>query len=187
MDADWRCPRTSSYLLPVRVRRVSAGLCLAAMLVAGCSSDPGHPRTLPSLTATPTPSATSSATDLEAATSVVRAYYALLNQLVTTMDPRGIASLMTGACPCRQQLTAISEAQAKQEHYIDHVDLVSLTPVRDTPIEVSVLVEYNAGRGGLVDAHGRTVTTSKARNGVKRLFRVTREADRWLIADIASA
>jgi hypothetical protein len=159
------------------------------VLVVGCSSDPGHPTTLASLTATPTASAspTPSTTDLEAATNVVRRYYALLNELVKTMDPRDLASLMARTCPCREQLAAISVAHSKGEHYVDHVELVSLTPVRDTSIEVSVLVEYNADRGGLVDARGRPVTTSAPRKGVKRVFRVIRQANRWLITDIGSA
>jgi hypothetical protein len=160
---------------------------LVALLAVGCSADPGHPRTLPTFTATSTPTTTPTTSDRDAATQVVRRYYALLNELPKTMDSRGMASLMAADCRCRAQLAAIDTARSKGEHYIDHVELVSLTPVRDTPTQFSVLVEYNADRGGLVDSHGRRVTTSEPREGVKRLFRVALHANRWLIADIGSA
>ena len=159
------------------------------LLAVGCSGGPGKPTTLPTLTptATPTPTPTATVSDLEAATNVVRQYYALLNQLPISMDSRGIESLMTSRCPCRQQLAAIAEARSRGEHYIDHVRLVSLTPVRDSSRQISVLVEYDADRGGLVDEHGRTVTSAAPHKAVKRLFRVTRQAGRWLISEIGSA
>jgi len=166
-----------------RVLTVAAAIALAA----ACSTNPGRPTTLPTLTPSPTASPTSSTSDLEAATNVVRQYYALLNRLSTTMDSRGLALLMTAYCRCRQQLTAIDQAKAKGERYIDHVELVSLTPVRDGNTEVSVLVEYNADSGGLVDAHGRPITRSAPRKGVRRLFRVVQQANIWLISDIGSA
>ncbi|MDQ1698725.1 MAG: hypothetical protein QOG34_588 [Frankiaceae bacterium] len=162
-------------------------LVVALVLLAGCSGDPGQPRTLPHLTPTPTPTATKSVSDLEAATQVVRKYYALLNQLPTTMDASGIASLMASSCRCREQIAAINQAKSKGEHYVDHVSLISLTPVRDTSVRVSVLVEYNADRGGLVDAQGRVVSRSSPVKGVKRVFRLARDSDRWLIADIGTA
>lgn len=189
MEGGWRSPRTSRYLLPVRARRFALVVGVAALFAAACSGDPGHPTTLPSLSATHSPSVSTTPTssDLEAATQVVREYYTLLNHLAMTMDARGIGALMTSTCGCREQLTAIENARSKGQHFIDHVELVSLTPVRDTPIEVSVLVEYNAARGGLVDSSGHPVTTSKARRGVKRLFRLAFETNRWLIADIGAA
>jgi len=103
------------------------------------------------------------------------------------MDSTAIASLMAAGCRCRAQIAAIDAAKSKGEHYIDHVQLVSLTPVRDSSTEFSVLVEYNAAHGGLVDSHGRPVTTSKPRKGVKRLFRVGLHGNQWLIDDIGSA
>jgi hypothetical protein len=124
---------------------------------------------------------------LEAAADVVRKYYALLNQLRTNMTPDGIAALMAPQCPCREQLAAITEARSHGEHYIDHVRLASLTPTRDSSTEVSILVQYDADRGGLVDRHGRPVTTSQPRKGIKRLFHVALISGRWLIASIESA
>jgi hypothetical protein len=108
---------------------------------------------------------------LEAAADVVRKYYAL----------------MAPQCPCREQLAAITEARSHGEHYIDHVRLASLTPTRDSSTEVSILVQYDADRGGLVDRHGRPVTTSQPRKGIKRLFHVALISGRWLIASIESA
>ena len=184
---------TGAGLVPVVIfyrvhgRWLTAALALVAALVAGCSADPGHPTVLPTPSTTPTHSATPTVSDLEAAADVVRKYYALLNQLRTNMTPDGIAALMAPQCPCREQLAAITEARSHGEHYIDHVRLASLTPTRDSSTEVSILVQYDADRGGLVDRHGRPVTTSQPRKGIKRLFHVALISGRWLIASIESA
>jgi hypothetical protein len=172
----------------VRIRRAAVLLVTAGVLVA-CSGDPGEPATLPSLTPSPTPTATPTPTtnDLEAATNVVRRYYALLNRLRITMDVDSMAALMAPECHCREQVAAITEAKSRHEHYIDHVRLVSLTPVRESAAQISVLVQYDADRGGLVDEHGRTVTASPPRKGVKRLFRITLLNHHWLITSIGNA
>jgi len=159
------------------------------LLLSACSGDPGRPTTLPTLTPSPTasPSTTPTPGDLAAATQVVREYYALLNGLSRTMDSRGLAALMAVDCPCRQQVTAIENARSKSERYVDRVHLVSVTAVRDTSTQVSVLVQYDAAPGGLIDATGRPVTTSPARKGVKRLFRIALRTGRWLIVNIGTA
>lgn len=184
MDADWRCPRTSSYLLPVRVRRASARLGLAAMLVAGCSSDPGRPRTLPSLTPTPTASATSSATDLEAATTVVREYYSLLNDATTGANADALSKLMTPTCKCQDVARSTREVASKHERYFGKTTLRNLRATSDGSTLIEVLVNYDYERSGIADAQGRAIKSFPARHGASADFSVVKSANRWLISAI---
>jgi hypothetical protein len=117
----------------------------------------------------------------------VKGYYAALNALHLNMDAAALGAFMAPSCNCRQQVRAVQTAASRHERYIDHVRLVSLTPVLDGPNTADVLVEYNAGPAGLVDARGRMVTRTSAKNGIKRLFHLARQSGDWLIVEIDAA
>lgn len=171
----------------VRGRRLALACVLAAIALGGCSSG-DKPVALPSLSPSTSPSASPSATSTAdtaaAAVGVVRAYYAIVNNLHRRMDAAALSALMTKSCTCQQQVRAVAEAAAKGEHYIDRARLVSVTPAVNSPTSVDVLVEYNASRGGLVDASGHQVTSAYAKDGIKRLFHVREIGGRWLIVEI---
>lgn len=190
MDTQWRGPRTSRYLLPVRTwkRWVAVVAMLAAAgCLAGCSTGPGKPTTLPTLTpttgaATPTPSPTAS--DLEAATNVVRRYYALLNAPTTAANADALSRLMTSTCKCQEVVEVTRAAVRKHERFFGRNQVVKLTPSRDGSAAAEVLVTYNYTRSGLLDANGRVVSQSTGRRGTTQVFRLLQSPRGWLITAI---
>ncbi|MBV9293307.1 MAG: hypothetical protein JO222_12715 [Frankiales bacterium] len=176
----------------VGLRRMVGALGLAALLAAcpACSGSGSTPQTLPPVSGSPTPSASATATsrqaELAAAEAVVRQYFSLVNRLRVRMNAAAIGRLMTPDCRCREQVAAIRDAARRGEHYVDHASSVTLTPAFQDQRAVQVLVSYNASVGGLVDSHGRRVTTSRPRRGVKRLFSLRLVSDHWLIASIGA-
>ncbi|HET7309884.1 MAG TPA: hypothetical protein VFJ17_01005 [Mycobacteriales bacterium] len=176
-----------------RRRGLGIGLLTAGMVVlSACSSGGSAPRSLPALSTTPaaatsTAPPTSKAAELAAVKAVVRRYYALANQLHRTMDADPLAQLMTPDCSCRQQIQAIRSAAAVHNHYVDTATITSLTPALDSATTADVLVEFDAGVGGLVDASGRVITKSPPRKGIRRLFLLRLVGHQWLIAEIRAA
>jgi hypothetical protein len=187
-------PAGLGYFSPVfvagRHRGLGVGLLLAGMIaLSACGGSGSAPRALPALSTTPAADAstappTSRAAELAAVKAVVRRYYALLNRLHIDMNADGFAELMTEDCLCQQQVDAIRNAVARHEHYIDAVKLVSLTAALESRSRADVLVQYNARRGGLVEASGRQVTSTPAKAGLKRFFVLVLKENRWLISEI---
>jgi hypothetical protein len=175
-------------------RRAGLGIgLLAAGVVAlsACSGSGSAPRTLPALSTTPAADAssaplTSRAAELAAVKAVVRRYYEFANQLRHKMDPAPLSRLMTADCSCREQITAIRTAATHGRHYVDTATVRSLTAELEGPTTADVLVEFDAGPGGLVDSAGHVITSVPARNGIKRFFRLRLVGVRWLIWEIQS-
>jgi hypothetical protein len=189
--------------------RYAVILAIATVLVslAACGGGSSGPATLPALSSSvagPTPTATVASpvatpspttpptpsgratrkAELAAATAVVRRYYAIANELRTHMDAGALAMLFTRSCPCQQQVRAIRAAAARHEHYIDQARLNVLRPELEGTNTASVLVDFDAGRGGLATRSGRQVTSAPAKNHVRRVFRLERTGARWLIFEI---
>jgi hypothetical protein len=80
----------------------------------------------------------------------------------------------------------VQSARKRDQHYIDHARVKVLRPSVEGPRVVSVLADYNSSSGGLVDSHGRRVTSTKAKRHVRWLFDVQRSGSRWLISSIES-
>lgn len=166
-------------------RWLAAASVCAVGLVAGCSGDPGEPRVLPSLTATPSPSTTpTAASDLEAATQVVRKYYSLLNAATTSANADALAALMTASCKCREVAQSTREVAAKHQHYFGEILLTSVLPSINGKAAADVLVHYDYTASGVADADGQVVRSSPGRKGIGVDFRLVREKSDWLIAEI---
>jgi hypothetical protein len=176
--------------------RLSCLLAAAAATTIGlaaCSSSGSDPVGLPSLSPSatasspspsPSPTATSKKAELAAATAVVKRYYEIANQLKIHMNADGLAALMTAGCPCRAQVRAVRRAARHGEHYIDHAHINEFVPSYEAPGAVFVLVDLNASRGGLSTASGHMVTSAPPAKHVKRVFRLIKVQDRWLIGRI---
>lgn len=161
------------------------------VVLSACSSGGTAPRSLPPLSTTPAANAstappTSKAAELAAVKAVVRRYYALANHLRISMNAAPLSQLMTADCTCREQIRAIETAAAQGRHYIDHAILRSITPELDGPTAADVLVEFDAGPGGLVDSAGRAITSVSARAGIRRFFHLVLISGHWLISEIQS-
>jgi hypothetical protein len=175
--------------------RAAVGLAIAlALSVAGCG---GHssasPQNLPPLSVpTASPSALTKATPptvgravtgLSAATAVVRRYFVIVNNLHRDMDAGALAALFTATCVCQEQAKAVRSASRLGQHYIDHGTINALRTSDQGPGHVGVLADYNSSSGGLVDRHGRRITTTTAKR-VRWFFSLRRLESRWLITNI---
>lgn len=158
----------------------------AAVLAAGCSTDPGHPTTLPTLTATTTPSPTPSTTDLEAAKAVVQRYFTLLNAATTSANADALAQLMTTACKCQDIVSSTREVASRHQHYFGEIRLTSVIPAIDGQTSADVLVHYNYTASGVADSTGHVVRSSPGRVGVGVDFRLIRNNATWLITQIVA-
>lgn len=157
---------------------------LVAVLAVGCSSDPGHPRTLPNLTASPTPSPTPTVSDLAAAADVVRRYYALLNAETTLANANALAELMTSSCKCQEVAESTRRTAARNQHYFGKIRVTSMVPTLDGDAAADVLVHYDYTRSGVADSDGHVVRSSPGRAQVGVDFRLVHVKTKWLIAQI---
>jgi len=151
------------------------------VLAAGCSTDPGHPTTLPSLTAAPTPSPTPSTGDLEAAKAVVRRYFTLLNSPTSTAVADALAAMMTAACKCQNVPSSMRTLVNRRQHYFGSSTIQSIAANSDGASAADALVAYTYTAGGIADESGRIIRRSAGRSGVDVDFRLVRRSDRWLI------
>lgn len=156
---------------------------LFAALLTACSAAAVHPRTLPTLTASPTasPTPTPSTSDLEAATDVVRQYYALLNAATTNANAEALARLMTTTCRCQEVARSTREVAAKHERYFGKTVLRDLKVDAASATVVNILVSYDYDRSGIVDERGNAVTSSPGRTGASANFRLRKARNAWLI------
>jgi hypothetical protein len=171
-----------------RLVPVAAGLLLAA--AAACAAPAERATALPPAAPAPAVAATSAAGDpgeRAAARDVVRRYFAVVNRLPVVMDADGLERLMSARCTCREQARSVRRAAALGERYVDVTTDLTLVPAVDSPSSASVLAVYDATAGGLVDRDGRPLDHSPAQRRIKRLFRVVRVGDQWLINEIEAA
>jgi hypothetical protein len=174
----------------VGTRRVAAGLGLGALLLAGAGCAAGDkPRTLPPLTATPTPVASSTPVSddkaqLAAAEAVVRRYYALLNAPTTEANASALAALMTSTCKCLDVVRATRAAARARHHFFGHLSLVSVVPHLDGLADADVLVTYDFSRSGIADAQGRELHADPPTSGASVNLQLRRVQGEWRIAQI---
>jgi hypothetical protein len=179
---------------------IAAGLTSAA----ACGGGSSGPATLPALSssvATPTPAATAASpvtppspatsptpstrrSELAAATTVVRRYYALVARVSRHMNAAPIAALMTPTCACQKFPDQISQLRAKQEHFFGSARVLAYRPHAEGRRTVSVLVAYNAGSGGIANRHDRVLATSKPLHDATLNYTLQHVGARWLIAKV---
>lgn len=162
--------------------RAPASLSRPASTVA-----PSIPRPVGAPPATTAAPARRPQTERQAAVALVERYYQVFNSLHRTMDAAALAALLTPSCPCQAQVTAIRQAAARGEHYVDRASVNVMRPSAQDAHHAYVLVNLDTSRGGLVTAAGRQVTSVPARHGVQRVFRLVRAGKRWSIAGIEAA
>ena len=154
--------------------------------MAGCGGGGSKPVSLPSLSPldSPTPTATSSQTELDAVSAVVRQYYSLLNGDTTRANASALSALMTASCPCQEVVSATKQAVARHQHFFGTNRVVSAVPNLDGPNAADVLVTYDYTRSGIKDANGHVVSSGPGRRGTTQDFRLIKRDGRWLIAKI---
>lgn len=184
------------YFSPVFVagRRhgLGIGLLTAGMVVlSACSNGGSAPQTLPRLSTTPaaessTAPPTSKAAELAAASSVVKQYFKLKNQLASNMSTVPFRKIETADCPCRRFLGSISDVAQSNQHYFGRVLSLHLTPAADSEDLVEVLAGYDTTAGGIAGRDGRVLSRGEARRGVLAMFYVRKTSNGWQIYNIVN-
>lgn len=179
------------------------GFACAVLLVAalsGCASGPTsgpqslaphHPPPTVSI-AVPTagpgtpPLPAGQAAQLAAATSVVKRYFAVLNNMHDDMNAEGWSAIFTPKCPCQVQAASVRDARRRGEHFIDRDHVLKYTPSVDAPGIADVLVLFNAAKGGLVGPNDQTLSYAPPAKRLHRDFLLVHAGGRWLIARITA-
>lgn len=155
-----------------------------ALALTGCGGGGSKPvslPTLPSATNSPTPSATSSQTELDAVSAVVRRYFELINGPTTVANADQLFAIMTPACKCRRVATSVRDAARRHQSYYGRATVTSFVPNLDGPNDADVLVDYDSSISGLRDGNGRTLHRDRAIKGMSADFRMVRRQGNWLI------
>jgi PBP1b-binding outer membrane lipoprotein LpoB len=165
--------------------RYGVGLALVALVAAGCTKE--HAGTLPSLSPSPTSTATSASPTSSATTpaqqiaTAARAYFTALEKAGKTGDVNALSALLSTTCDCRQQVTAISTDAQAGRHVTTSYQVESVGPHNVGAAAGSATVTYSSPASRLVDSTGRTIQTFAARThaGVDLTFR--RVGGAWLL------
>jgi predicted lipid-binding transport protein (Tim44 family) len=167
-------------------RTRSATLLGAACLVAvaGCGSDP-KPKVLPSLSSTPSATATSTTSpgsveaEVEAA---VRHYFDVAQKAANTGNTTELESLSTPTCGCRQLVQSIKKTYAHGRS-LGVQFLVHSTQVHDVRNRTAgAIVEFSVSAYRDVDESGRVVQTYEPVIGRDDMSWVSSQG-RWLLTN----
>jgi hypothetical protein len=165
---------------------------LLALAVTGCSSSGDEPKSLPSLTAGSTPSATPVPVPVPGparvhnafgAAAFVRFYYQQLNAAYDTPDPSLLRPLSDPECgTCKSYMQAASQFKSDGER----VQGVSVRVVSaEAPPEVNGFVAvdafFDAPTRQVVDTSGKVVRSLPAEPRYHRTVFVKRVPEGWLL------
>jgi hypothetical protein len=160
---------------------------VGAMCAAGCSGG-DKPGTLPLLSSTPTPSATSatpSAHQLEAeAEAVVRRYFILVNAGTSQTVADQLTQLMTASCSCQRVPTSLRNASIRKRQYFGSAHLKKVVVFLKPREFADALVDYDTSASGLRDSDGTVLQSEPASRDVQLIFRLVRQRDQWLINEV---
>jgi ketosteroid isomerase-like protein len=168
--------------------RYGVGLALIALVAAGCTKE--HAGALPSLSATPTPTGTSSTPTSTATTpaqqiaTAARAYFAALESAGKTGDVTTLSALLSPGCECREQVTAIRRDAAAGRHVTTTFTVEEVHTHEVGATAGAAAVTYSSPASRLVDANGKTIRSyaARAHAGLDLTFRKT--GGRWLLAHV---
>jgi hypothetical protein len=130
---------------------------------------------------TASPSPTSTAAELAAVTAVVRRYFALVNGPTTEAAANELFAMMTPQCKCRRVATSMKQVARDGDHYFGGSQITSLVPSLDGADAAEALVDYDYRSGGIKDAGGHVLRTSRGHRDVKVVFRLVKQGSSWLI------
>jgi hypothetical protein len=156
------------------------------LALAGCSSEPDQPATLPddrpSATSTSaTPSAMTPEQEVEAA---VRAYYAELTRAAQTNDTESLRKMTTTGCPCFRPVKVIERNEANGRRTPDasfQVERLMIHEVDAT--SAAVEVETDEAAYQVVNREAEVVGRVPARSNHVQLSLVRNHLGAWIVAN----
>jgi hypothetical protein len=159
--------------------RYGVGLALVALVAAGCTKE--HAGALPSLSATPTPTATTATPTSTATTpaqqiaAAARRYVATLQSAGQTGDTTRLAALLATGCTCRDQVAYIKREAAAGHRITTRYVVESVVPHDASASTGSATLTFSAPASAVVDSSGHTVRTLAALRhaGLEMSFRRT--------------
>jgi hypothetical protein len=168
--------------------RYGVGLALVALVAAGCTKE--HAGTLPSLSPSPTATATSASptssvtTPAQQIATAARTYYAALTQAGATGDTSRLRALVTPTCDCKQGIDYIDQEHRAGHHFTTNyrVDKVQTHDVATAAGSATVTVTYAPSK--VVDSRGRTVRAIPGETAAGRDLVFRREGGRWLVTRV---
>lgn len=173
------------------VRTRPAALLIAAIaLASACTGSSGKPQVLPSITATPSATATpvvvpSAATvhDSFGAAAFVRFYYAQLNEAWGNGDPDALAGLSSSECgTCANYVKAAEKFRDDKQHVQGaSVHIVSAEAPPEQNGIVAVDVFFDEPARSIVDAAGKTVRSFAKSGTLHWTMYVQRTAAGWVL------
>ena len=181
-----------------RVRGQALGLVAAGFLftaaLGGCTSGetPTSPPSAPSSTAVaPTTTViptTSAMTDEEAAIAAARNYYEEFNRALVTLDTHEFRAVVQPGClVCEEDASKIESLRASGRKIVGgHTSLANpQIESRTSPSEVVVVANLGVAAMQVLDASGKIVASSTAKDVQMRLW-LRKEGARWLVQAVFS-
>lgn len=188
-------PALSRYDPAVNVRLVGVGL-LSAVLVAACGSEPEQPRTLPPISAAPSPSASAEpevppsaqAETPEGAAAFARFFYEQVGRAFAEKDPEIIRRLSAPGCEaCTLFVDSLTKLRDNNERASQFsFEVVFAEAPAPTGEEVRVDVIYNTPDIQRFDASGKVIYEEAAAQGEQVEMTLTRGGSGWLVKEVRS-
>jgi hypothetical protein len=178
----------------IRTMRALVLTLAATAAVAGCGgSSSGQPRTLPAVSASPSPSAVPSvaptginAPTPQGAADFARYVYAQIERAFATKDPALIQALSTPACDsCNNLIASLKRVVANNEHVVGYritVQAAVAPATTATTARVDVIRETTGGE--FISAAGRVVLREPALHGIEERMDLVRAGGTWRVAQI---
>jgi hypothetical protein len=173
--------------------RAVAVVALTAAL-AGCSSDPAPPSTLPTLSANPSaaptvsplPSAVSAPTP-EGAGAFARFWYSEIEAAFATKDPERVRALSAPGCAaCDQFIRSVTRLRDRNERVDNYrIEVIAAeTPALTDASRAEVTVVYNTDGATRYDAEGAVIRQDPARDLVEQTLVLTRSGSTWRVVEV---
>lgn len=156
--------------------------------LAGCSEEPGRAGTLPSRTASPTPTTTSASptptTVEEQVEAAVRAYYAELTRAAQTQETAEFRRHVASGCSCARVADSIERVRKAGKSTPDVAWTVEEIVIKEMRDETAVAeVRYRVAPYEVLDAKGRVLKRYEAQRGHVDLSMV-KGSRGWIVGNL---
>jgi hypothetical protein len=176
-------------------RRLLGGGLLAAVLLVGCGSEPEQPRTLPPVSAAPSPSASAEsqvpadarAETPQGAAAFAEFFYKQVARGFQTQNPSLVQEISLPSCEaCTRYIESIQSVRDDDLRVEggDFKILFAVSPAEDAADEARVDVGWDFEPVKYYDSNGALVDSGPAVSGVEETMQLVRRDDSWMVASL---